>query len=43
LPETLPAMALLSAVLLGRHHSNIRKLLAGEELGFRKRDSQDDA
>src|SRR5690606_4647598 len=37
LPETLPAMALLSAVLLGRHHSNIRKLLAGGELGFRKR------
>src|SRR5690606_37073942 len=37
LPETLPAMALLSAVLLGRHHSNIRKLLAGEQLGLRKR------
>lgn len=35
-PETLWPMILLSLVLIGRHHSNIRKLLSGEELGFRK-------
>lgn len=29
-------MILLSATLIARHHSNIRKLLSGEELGFRK-------
>ena len=35
-PQTLWPMILLSLVLVGRHHSNIRKLLSGEELGFRK-------
>lgn len=35
-PETLWPMILLSVVLIGRHHTNIRKLLSGEELGFRK-------
>jgi len=29
-------MVLLSVVLIGRHHANIRKLLSGEELGFGK-------
>jgi acyl phosphate:glycerol-3-phosphate acyltransferase len=36
LPEVFWPMVLLSAVLIGRHHANIRKLLSGEELGFRK-------
>ncbi|MFN3714825.1 MAG: glycerol-3-phosphate 1-O-acyltransferase PlsY [Alcanivoracaceae bacterium] len=35
-PDILWPMILLSGVLIGRHHSNIRKLLSGEELGFRK-------
>lgn len=34
--DTFWPMALLSAALIGRHHSNIRKLLSGEELGFGK-------
>jgi glycerol-3-phosphate acyltransferase PlsY len=36
LPAALIPMVLLSAALIGRHHSNIRKLLSGEELGFGK-------
>jgi len=36
-PAAFPALLLLTLVLLGRHHSNIRKLLLGEELGFRKK------
>tara|TARA_Y100001972_G_scaffold32077_1_gene39582 strand:- start:265 stop:891 length:627 start_codon:yes stop_codon:yes gene_type:complete len=36
LPAALWPMVLLSAVLIGRHHANIRKLLSGEELGFGK-------
>jgi acyl phosphate:glycerol-3-phosphate acyltransferase len=35
-PDILWPMILLSGVLIGRHRSNIRKLLSGEELGFRK-------
>ncbi|MDF1780209.1 MAG: glycerol-3-phosphate 1-O-acyltransferase PlsY [Alcanivoracaceae bacterium] len=37
LPAALPALLLMTIVLLGRHHSNIRKLLTGEELGFKKK------
>ncbi|MDF1628905.1 MAG: glycerol-3-phosphate 1-O-acyltransferase PlsY [Alcanivoracaceae bacterium] len=36
LPTALWPMVLLSVVLIGRHHANIRKLLSGEELGFGK-------
>lgn len=35
IPDALAPLVLLSAVLLLRHQSNIRKLLAREELGFR--------
>lgn len=35
-PTILWPMMLLSATLIARHHDNIRKLLSGEELGFRK-------
>ncbi|PKM22953.1 MAG: acyl-phosphate glycerol 3-phosphate acyltransferase [Gammaproteobacteria bacterium HGW-Gammaproteobacteria-14] len=35
IPAAVWPMVLLSVVLIGRHHSNIRKLLTGEELGFR--------
>ena len=41
-PAVLWPMILLSAVLIGRHHGNIRKLLSGEELGFRKRGNSPD-
>lgn len=37
LPEATLPLALLSATLLARHHSNIRNLVHGEELGFKKR------
>ena len=37
IPAAFPALLLLTLVLLGRHHSNLRKLLSGEELGFRKK------
>ncbi len=37
IPAAFPALLLLTLVLLGRHHTNIRKLLSGEELGFRKK------
>nr|WP_255612573.1 glycerol-3-phosphate 1-O-acyltransferase PlsY [Alcanivorax sp. 1008] len=36
LPAAFWPMVLLSVVLIGRHHANIRKLLSGEELGFGK-------
>ncbi len=36
LPGAFWPMLLLTLVLLARHHSNIRKLIKGEELGFRK-------
>ena len=36
LPTAFPALLLMTLVLLGRHHSNIRKMLSGQELGFRK-------
>lgn len=39
-PAAFWPMVLLSAVLIGRHHSNIRKLLSGEELGFGKAKSK---
>lgn len=37
LPAALWPMLLLTALLLARHHTNIRNLLTGKELGFRKR------
>lgn len=37
LPEATLPIALLSATLLARHHSNIRNLIQGDELGFKKR------
>ncbi|WP_111655776.1 glycerol-3-phosphate 1-O-acyltransferase PlsY [Isoalcanivorax indicus] len=37
LPEAFWPMVLLTAMLLVRHHRNIRNLLTGKELGFRKR------
>lgn len=37
LPSATLPMALLSATLLARHHSNIRNLILGDELGFKKR------
>lgn len=39
LPHTFWPMLLLTAFLLLRHHENIRRLLNGEELGFRKKHS----
>lgn len=36
LPGAFWPMLLLTLILLARHHSNIRKLLSGQELGFRK-------
>ncbi len=36
LPEAFVPMAVLTAMLLLRHHDNIRRLFSGEELGFRK-------
>lgn len=42
LPQAVLPMLLLSITLVARHHLNIRKLLRGEELGFRrKRESGD--
>ena len=38
LPEALWPMIALTVVLFVRHHSNIRKLLTGEELGFGRRE-----
>ncbi|MCH8543889.1 MAG: glycerol-3-phosphate 1-O-acyltransferase PlsY [Alcanivorax sp.] len=37
LPAAFWPMLLLTAMLLARHHSNIRNLVSGKELGFRKR------
>lgn len=37
IPQAFPSLLLLTLVLLGRHRANIRKLLSGEELGFRKK------
>ncbi len=36
LPDAFGPMVVLTLVLLIRHHENIRRLLNGEELGFRK-------
>jgi len=36
LPGAFWPMLLLTLILLARHHSNIRKLVSGQELGFRK-------
>lgn len=36
IPEALPAMLLMSVVMVAKHHQNIRNLLNGKELGFKK-------
>jgi glycerol-3-phosphate acyltransferase PlsY len=36
LPDAFGPMVILTLVLLGRHHENIRRLIRGEELGFRR-------
>jgi glycerol-3-phosphate acyltransferase PlsY len=41
LPAALAPMLLLSFTLLARHHSNIRKLLSGQELGFKKKETKE--
>jgi acyl phosphate:glycerol-3-phosphate acyltransferase len=41
LPAALAPMLLLSLTLLARHHSNIRKLLSGQELGFKKKETNE--
>jgi glycerol-3-phosphate acyltransferase PlsY len=41
LPAAMWPMIIMSALMIGRHHQNIRKLFSGEELGFRKPPSND--
>lgn len=41
LPAALAPMLLLSLTLLARHHSNIRKLLSGQELGFKNKETKE--